>query len=418
MGPNFTELWISLDKSVDYDATVARIQDVVNGYPGLYRDLLTYLRERVKEVVTGASATIVVRISGPNLATLRDKAREVRDAIAEVEGVVDLEVQAQVLVPNIEVRFRPESAQRFGLTPGAVQRAVTTLVRGTKVGEFYEDQKVFDVAVWSVERVRRDPAALAELMIDTPSGGNVPLGEVADIHVGPMLNQITREAATRKIDVTCNVSGRDLGSVAREIEERVRAIPFDPGFHPEVLGEYEARRESRNRLLGLSALALLGIALVLHTDFGSLRLVLLVLGSLPFALIGGVLGVALTGAVLSLGSLVGFVTVLGIAARNAIMLVSHYRHLEEEEGMAFGPELVLRGAEERLAPILMTALATALALLPIVAGGALPGHEIEHPMAVVITGGLVTSTLLNLLFMPALYLRYGRGARAADDALG
>jgi Cu/Ag efflux pump CusA len=191
----------------------------------------------------------------------------------------------------------------------------------------------------------------------------------------------------------------------------VRAFPFERGYHAEVLGEYAARQESRNRLLGFSLLSFLGILLVLHADFQSSRLTLLVALSLPFALIGGVAAAFLTGGVLSLGSLVGFVTVLGIAARNGIMMVSHFRHLEEVEGTTFGRDLVLRGAEDRLAPILMTALATALALVPIVAGGLRPGHEIEHPMAVVILGGLVTSTLLNLFLMPALYLRYARPAR-------
>jgi len=416
VGPNFTELWISLDPSVDYDPTVARIQSVVNGYPGLYRDLLTYLRERIKEVLTGTSATIVVRIYGPSLDVLQDKAHEVERALTDVEGIVDLHVQPQVLVPQIDVRFRPEAAARFGLTPAAVRDAVTALVKGIKVGEFYEDQMVFDIALWGTEKVRSDPTALARLMIDTPQGGQVPLGEVADVMMGPMRNEVTREGASRKIDVTCNVGGRDLGRVARDIEARVAGLPFDVGYHPEVIGEFAAQRESRNRLLSLAALALIAIFLVLHTDFGSARVALLVFLTIPFALIGGVAGVLLTGGVLSLGALVGFVTVLGIAARNGIMLVSHYRHLEQVEGMPFGEELVLRGTEERLVPILMTALATGLALLPIALGGTRPGYEIEHPLAVVIVGGLLTSTVLNLLLVPALYLRYGRAPAHAPES--
>jgi Cu/Ag efflux pump CusA len=185
-------------------------------------------------------------------------------------------------------------------------------------------------------------------------------------------------------------------------------VKFDAGYHPEFLGEYAAQREASRRLLLLSLLAMAGIFLILHADFGTVRLATIVFASLPFALIGGVVAVWLTGGVLSLGSLVGFVTVLGIAARNGIMLVSHYRHLEQEEGMTFGRDLVMQGAEERLAPIAMTALVTALALLPLVIWGDRPGHEIEHPMAIVILGGLVSSTLLNLFLMPALYLRYGR----------
>ncbi len=411
VGPNFTELWISLDPNADYDRTVAKVQEVVEGYPGLFRDVLTYLKERIKEVLTGASATVVVRIFGPDLAVLREKAQEVNKAVADVKGVVNLKVEPQVLVPQVVVRLRAEAAANFGLTPGHVRRAATTLIKGLKVGEIYRDQKVFDVAVWGVERVRTDVQALRELVIETPSGARVPLADVADVEIVPTPNEIKREGASRRIDVTGNVAGTDLGSVAREIQARVQKLSFAQGYHPEFLGEYAARQASKNRLLLFSAFSLLGILVLLHVDFRSMRLVMLVALTLPFALIGGVVGAFLSGGVLSLGSMVGFVTVLGIAARNGIMLMSHYRHLETSEGVAFGRELVLRGAEERLAPILMTAACAALALLPLVVRGNIPGHEIEYPMAVVILGGLVTSTLLNLFLMPALYARFGRGEK-------
>jgi len=411
VGPNFTELWISLEPDVPYDETVQTVQGIVDGYPGLYRDLLTYLRERIKEVLTGESATIVVRIVGPDLVVLRGKASEVRDALADIPGVADLQIQPQVLVPQIDIRFRPDAGQRFGLTPKDVERAVATLVKGEKVGEFYEEQMVFDIAVWGEESVRSDPTAVGRLMIDVPGGGQVPLSEVAEVLIVPMRNEITREGGSRKIDVTLNVADRDLGSVARDVEARVDELDFATGYHPEVLGEWKEHREARGRILGLTILSLLGIFLILHADFESVRLSLLVLLSLPFALVGSVVAVGVTGGILSLGSIVGFVTVIGVAARNGIMLISHYKHLEEEEGVPFGLDLVLRGAEERLAPILMTALATGLALLPIVLGGTPPGHEIEHPMAVVILGGLITSTVLNLLLLPGLYLKYGKGPR-------
>jgi Cu/Ag efflux pump CusA len=262
--------------------------------------------------------------------------------------------------------------------------------------------------VWSTPEVRRDLFALRRLPIELPNGGYAPLSAVADVSIVPTPNEITREGGSRRIDITCNVRGRDLGAVARDIETALTRVQFAPGYHPEILGEYAARAASQRRLLLLGVLSLVGILLVLHVDFGSARLVAFVALTIPFALIGGVASVFLTGGVLSLGSLVGFVTVLGIAARNGIMLVSHYRHLEEEEGVPFGTELAIRGAEERLSPILMTALVTGLALVPIIAGGDRSGHEIEHPMAVVIVGGLVTSTLLNLFLLPAIYLRYGQ----------
>jgi CzcA family heavy metal efflux pump len=413
VGPNFTELWISVDPKADHAKTMAEIQHVIDGYPGLIqKDVLTYLKERIKEVLTGAGATVVVRIFGPDLAVLREKAQEVAAAMKGVEGVSDLKVDPQVLVPQLDVSLRPDAASRLGLTPGDVRRSATTLVKGTKVGEVYRDQKIFDVFVWGVPRVRDDVSALRDLPIETPLGTHVPLGDVAEVAVVPAPNEIRHEGAFRKIDVTCNVQGRDLGSVAREIQARVRRLDFPREYHPEFLGEYAAREESRQRLMALAALSLLGVLLIIHSDFRTLRLTALVFLTLPFALIGGVFGAVLGGGVLSLGSLVGFVTVLGIAARNGIMLVSHYRHLEESEGEPFGPKLVIRGSEERLAPILMTALATGLALVPLAAAGNKPGHEIEHPMAVVILGGLVTSTVLNLFLMPALYLAFGRSRRA------
>ena len=408
VGPNFTELWISLDPKVDYDSTVAKVQEVVDGYPGLYRDLLTYLKERIKEVLTGASATIVVRIFGPDLGELRNKAQEVKQSLSGINGVVDLKVEAQALVPQVQVRLRPEATAMLGLMPGQVRVAATTLIQGTRVGELYQDQKIFSVVVWGEESLRTDVQALNRLPIEIPGGMLVPLGDVADVEVLPAPNEIKRENASRRIDVTCNVRGRDLGAVAREIQDRVTTLPFARGYHPEILGEYAARQESTRRLLLLAGFSVLGILVLLQVDFQSARLTTMVALTLPFALIGGVAAAFLGGGVLSIGSLVGFVTVLGIAARNGIMLVSHYRHLEVEEGMPFGVPLVLRGAEERLAPILMTASCAALALLPLVISGNIPGHEIEFPMAVVILGGLVTSTTLNLFLLPVLYAAFGQ----------
>lgn len=447
VGANFTELWISVDPDVDLDQTMRKVQDVVHSYPGLYRDVLTYLKETIKEVLSGAKATVVVRIYGPNLKTLRDKAEEVYAAIRDIPGVVAPKVEQQQLIPQIQIRPRADALARFGLTPGQVRRAVETLVSGRRVGEVYYDQKTFAVVVWGKPSLRRDLHALRALPIDLPRGGAapatpggppvrfasapsnnssasgggasssaampgyVPLGDVADVRIVPAPNSVQHEAASRRIDVTCNVAGRDLGSVAREIEARVRQLDFDRGYHPEFLGEYAARQASQRRLLTLGGLSLLGILLLLHVDFRSWRPALLVFFTLPFALVGGVFAALLAGGSLSLGSLVGFVTVLGIAARNGIMLVSHYRHLEQVEGEPFGPALILRGSEERLAPILMTVLSTGLALLPLVVGGNRPGYEIEYPMAVVILGGLVTSTLLNLFLLPPIYAAFGRAPR-------
>jgi len=404
VGPNFTELWISIDDSQNYDETVAKVQSVVDGYPGLYRDLLTYLKERIKEVLTGTSAAIVVRIYGPDMDRLRSIAADVSSQVNAIDGVKNLKIEPQVLVPQISIEMRPEAASQFGLTPAALMRNVSTLVNGTQVGEIYRDQGIFGVFVRGKDQAHRDPTAVQHLMIDTPSGAQVPLSSVANVTIVPAPNEIKREGASRRLDVTCNVAGRDLGAVAKEIEAAVQKnVTFGTGYHPEFLGEYAEARASRQRLLLLSVAAILMITVILYVDFQSWKLVLLMLGMLPLAILGGVLGVFASGGVMSLGSLVGFVTVIGISARNAIMLISHYRHLHEIEGIQYSREFILRGAEERLAPILMTAMTAALALAPLVYSGNLPGQEIEYPMAIVILFGLGAATLVNLFILPLLF---------------
>jgi CzcA family heavy metal efflux pump len=412
-GPHFTELWVSLDEDADYDASVQKIQEVIDGYPGLYRDVLTYLRERIKEVLTGAGATIVVRVYGPDLATLRATAERVKGVIADVPGLTNLKVEQQSLIPQIQIRPRPDALAAYGLTTGEVRRATAILIQGSKVGEVYLQQMSTDVVLWGSPHTRGNLHALRDMLISTANGTQVRLSELAEVRVMPAENEIKRENGFRRIDVTMNIAGSDLGRVAREVEKRIDQMQFDRGYYPELLGEYAALQQSQRELITLGGLCLLGILLLVWLEFRSLRLTALIALSLPFALVGGVAAVLLSGGVLSLGALVGFVTVLGISARNGIMLISHYQHLEHQEGEPFGPRLILRGAEERLVPILMTASCAALALLPLVVRGDAPGHEIEHPMALVILGGLVSSTALNLLLMPTIYARFAR-AHDAD----
>jgi Cu/Ag efflux pump CusA len=234
---------------------------------------------------------------------------------------------------------------------------------------------------------------------------------VADVRVAPTPNTINRENLKRKIDVGANVAGRPLGAVYADVKAALAAVDFPEEYHPELLGEYTERQRAQGRLMLWASVSVIVIFLLLQTSFGSWRLALIGFLTLPAAMVGGVLAAYAGGGVISLGSLVGFLTVLGIAARNGILMINHFQHLEDQEGVAFGPELVLRGAQERLAPILMTATTTGLALLPLVVAGEIPGNEIEHPMALVILGGLVTATLLNLFVIPSLYLRFGARSR-------
>jgi Cu/Ag efflux pump CusA len=410
-GVDFGENWISIDPDVDYDTTVAAVDTVVAGFPGLFRDSTTYLKERIEEVLTGSSEPITVRIFGDDLATLRAKAKEVRDVLAGVDGVADAKVELEEDEPQVQVTVDLPAAQHYGLKPGDVRRAAGALVAGEEVGDIFRDGKTFDVQVWSTPETRRDLTSIQGLLIDTPTGDKVRMADVADVKVVPTPNNIKHENTSRRIDVTAGAEGRDLGSVVGDVSEHVAGVQFPVGSHAELLGEYAERQTAQDQILLIAIGAAITILFLLQAAFGSWRMAVLAFVTLPMALVGGILAALISGGVLSLGSLVGLFTVFGIAARNGIMLISHFHHLERYEGEAFGPELVIRGARERLRPILMTALATGLAVLPLVVAGDIPGHEIEHPMAVVILGGLVTSTLLNLFVVPSLYLRRGSPRR-------
>jgi Cu/Ag efflux pump CusA len=410
-GVDFGENWISVAENVDYDDTLASIHRTVEGYPGLYRDVQTYLRERIKEVLTGTSESIVVRVFGPNLEDIRDKSEEVAEKIGKVEGVIDAHPSFSEDLPSVNVELDLAAARRYGLKPGDVRRQSSTLLASEEVSDIFYGGKAYDVHVWSIPSARNSVTDVENLPIDTPTGDRVRLEQVADVRLAPTPNKIERTQQSRRIDVGANVEGRDLESVVGDVEKVLEDVKFPPEVHAEVLGESTELNAAQDRLnlFGLAAAAV--IFLLLQAAFGSVRLAALTFLLLPMALVGGVLAVKLGDGVLSLGSLVGFLTVFGIAARNGILMVSHFQHLEREEGVPFGPDLVLRGAKERLAPIMMTASATGLALVPLAVAGSLPGHEIEHPMAIVILGGLVTSTLLNLFVLPSLYLRFGKSRK-------
>jgi CzcA family heavy metal efflux pump len=417
VGVNFGENWISINPSADYDETVARIDEVVAGYPGLYRDRLTYLRERIKEVLTGASETIVVRVFGPDLETLRAKADEINEILGGIDGVIDAHVDLDTDIPQAQIAVELAAARRYGISPGEVRRATATLLASEEVGDIFVGGKAYDVHVWSEPSERDSLEDLARLPIDTPKGV-VPLGKLADIDIVPVPNVIQHEAQSRSLDVGANIDEtRDLGAIVAEFEDKLRQVEYPLGYHAELLGEFEERQAAQQRLLGFALITIVGIFLILLVSLGTMRLATLAFVTMPMALVGGLLAAFWTDGVISLGSLVGFFTVLGIVARNGIMMISHFQHLEREEGIPFGRDLVLRGSRERISPIMMTALTTGLALVPLIVTGNIPGQEIEYPMAIVILGGLVTSTLLNLLVVPSLYLRFGKRRERGDMAL-
>jgi CzcA family heavy metal efflux pump len=410
-GVYFGENWISVDENVDYDDTLAKVHRTVEGYPGLYRDVQTYLRERIKEVLTGTSESIVVRIFGPELPVLREKAEEISEKIGGIDGVIDAHPDFAEDLPHVEVELDLAAAQRHDLKPGDVRRQTSTILASEEVSDIFDKGKAYDVHVWSIPAARNSLSDVENLRIDTPRGDQVRLEQIADIRVAPTPNHIQRTQQSRRIDVGANVEGTDLGTAVEQVEERLAQVDMPAGYHTEVLGESTELNAAQDRLYTFGIGALIAIFLLLQAAFGSVRLAALTFVLLPMALVGGVLAVKLGDGVLSLGSLVGFLTVFGIAARNGILMISHFQHLENKEGVRFGPALVLRGAQERLAPIMMTALATGLALVPLAVAGSLPGHEIEHPMAIVILGGLLTSTLLNLFVLPSLYLRFAKSRK-------
>jgi Cu/Ag efflux pump CusA len=409
-GPNISEVWTTLEEGRDYNHILAQIRDTLDDIPGYAFSTKQFLRERMDEVLTGATADIVIRVVGPDLAVLRPLAGNIAEAMQSVQGVADLRVEQQVDVPEIQLSLRPQQAARYGLSVGELHQAIQTLLRGTRVGQVYEQDAVFDVIVRAHPDDRTGPAAMARLLVDSPTEEKLPLRAVAGVSIEDAPNIINREGGSRRILVTCNVAGRDVAGAVHDIQAKVKSsVTLPPsGYHLEFGGEYEARNDAQRRLWLLGSVALVGIFVLLYLDFKTVRLTAMVMLSVPLACVGGVAAVLLEGGDVSLGSMVGFVTVFGVAVRNGILLISHYEHLAKQEGVPFGHELIVRGALERLTPILMTAAATALTLVPLVVLGDRPGYEIEHPMAVVIVGGLISSTLLSLVVLPVLYQRFGR----------
>jgi Cu/Ag efflux pump CusA len=416
VGPEFGENWVSVDPKVDYDKTVASIQTLMDAYPGTIRDVQTYLKERIREVLAGTSHAIVIRIQGPELDVLRAKAKELSEALAGIPGILTPHVENQAEMAQVQVQVDLAAAQRYGLKPGDVRRAAGVQVAGEEVGDLFRDGKAYDVPVWTAPGSRDSLNDLRDLRIDTPTGGLVRLADVASVQVKASPNVVKHEDLFRKIDVDADVFGRDLGSVVGDIKEKLAKIDFPREYHATMLGEYQERQAANKRLQNLAIFAAIGIFFLLQASFASFRLALLSFMTLPMALVGGALAAYLSDGIISLGSMVGFLTVIGIVARNGIMLISHYQHLENVEGVPFGPALVLQGAKERVVPIMMTVLTTGLVLVPLIAAGSIPGHEIEHPMAVVILGGLVAATLINLFVVPSLYLRFAKSRKALAAA--
>lgn len=410
VGANSGEIWVSIDSGADYDATVASVKRVVAGYPGLSHTVQTYSQERVSDVHSGTNEDVVVRIYGEDLRTLDAQAAKVRRAVSGVNGIANARVLQRPVEPTIQVRVDLARADRYGIKPGDVRRAATTLLSGLVVGNLFEQQKVYDVVVWGVPKVRNSLTSVRQLLIDTPGGGQVRLGDVADVRIAASPSIIERQAVSRYVDVGASVHGRDRDAVVSDVQSRLQGLSFPIEYHAEVLA---AETQPVWRLVSIAIAAAIGMFLLLQVFLGSWRLATLATLTLPIGAVGGLAAVLAGGGTLSFGSYIGMFALLGITMRTGLLLLDRFRQLEVEEGESFGASMVLRGAGERLAPVATTATATGLISVAVLILGSRPGLELLHPVALVFVGGLITTVLLNLFVLPVLYLRFGC-SRAAE----
>jgi CzcA family heavy metal efflux pump len=414
---NAAEIWVSMDPNADYESTLTAIESTVSGYPGLDRAVTTYTSDRVDEVLAGTGSDVAIRIYGQDLSVLEAKAEEVRAAMSEVSGISSPSATVQVMEPTLEIEVDLEAAALREIKAGDIRRAAASLLSGIQVGNLFEDQKVFEVVVWGTPDLRHSLSSVEDLMIDTPNQGLVRLGDVASVRVQPSPSVITREGVMRYIDVSADVSGRDLGAVLGDLQASLAAIPFAIEYHAEISSPALERQSDQFRLFAVLAGAAILALLVLQAAFGSWRLALLVLLALPAAAVGGALATLATGDLVSMGSLAGLITVIAITVRQAVTLVHRFRALERTSGGVSGIDLAIAGAQERLAPTLITALGTAAFAMPFIALGDVAGLEIMRPMAVFLLGGLISSTVLVLFILPIVYLRSGPSPASETESL-
>jgi Cu/Ag efflux pump CusA len=431
---NSSELWIKVRPDADYGATKAAIQRVVEGYPGFTHSVGTYVKQRIRDVgavddrqadqpaassadldvLTGADRRpLLVRVYGEDPTVLRQQAARMARLLSRVDGVVAPRVQSPIQEPTVAIEVDLDAAQRLGIKPGDVRRRAATLLSGIEVGSLFRQQKVFEVVVRATASTRHSLSDIRSLLMDTPGGGHVRLGDVASVRVRPTPSVIEREASSRRIDISADVRGRGLAAVSDDVKRRIRQASFPLEYHAQVIPDATGDATNVTRLVGFGVAAAIGIFLLLQAAFASWRLAVLVFLTLPLALLGGEVAGIIDGSTFSLGAVAGLLTVFGIAARNGILLIKHYQLCQQRERASLHSELVVRGARERLVPIVTTACATAAVVLPFVMLGDRPGYELVRSMAVVVLGGLVTTTLLTLFVLPTLYLRFGRSEQGA-----
>jgi Cu/Ag efflux pump CusA len=404
---NSGEIWVKVDATADYDRTVAAIADTVRDYPDVSTDVLTYSAERVADILGRSDNDVVVRIYGENEDVLAAKADEVRAMIAGVDGVARANVERPAEEPTVHVEVDLARAQVAGVKPGDVRRTAATLLGGLTVGNLFEQQKVFDVVVWGAPEIRQSETDIEQLLVDTPDGGHVRVGDVATVRVESDPAVIRHESVATYLDVTADVAGRDVSAALGEIDGLIERVEFPLEHHAELLGGFQEQQTDRTRVIGVAVAAVIAIFLLLQGALRSWWLAILSFCTLPLALAGGAVAALLAGGTLTIGSIAGLLAVVSIAARAVVLLIRRYHDLERAEDMTFGPELIIRGTREGLVPTLIAMLATAVVLAPIAFAGNAAGFELVQPMAVVVLGGLVATAVVNVFVVPVLYFRYG-----------
>ncbi len=410
-GVHYTEIDVDLEHSGrGREAILADIRRKLDQLPGVVVNIGQPISHRLDHLLSGVRAQIAVKIFGDDLDKLRAKAGEVYQAMSKVPGAVDLQIEKQVLIPELTIRVKRDQARSYGLQPGAVTELLEGALAGKVVGQILDGQRTFDMVVRFDDAARADLESIKNVLIDTPTGGKVPLRAVAEVFESSGPNQIVRENAQRRIVVSSNVSGRDLGAVVKDIQQTIARDVDLSGYYVVYGGQFESQQAATRFIGWLSLISFLLIFLVLYSHFRDTRIVLQILLNIPLALIGSVVAILLTDRIFSVATLVGFITLCGIASRNTIMMISHYIHLVKEEGERFDEKMVIRGSLERLVPVLMTAFTAGLALVPLVLAKGEPGKEILYPVAVVILGGLTSATLLDMVVTPAVFFKFGRPA--------
>jgi HME family heavy-metal exporter len=405
-GVHYTEMDVDLKASArSRDEIIADIRQRLASLPAA-SNVGQPISHRLDHLLSGVRAQIALKIYGDDLDTLRGLAAEMRERLARIPGVTDLQIEKQVLIPQIKIRLDYEQAARYGVAPGNLLRGLEQMIEGEKITQIIEGNRRFDLLVRLPESAR-GPQALADLLIETPTG-YVPLSKIASVEESDGPNQVSRENSRRRIVLSANTDGRDMSKVIADIRAELAAKPLPEGYFTALEGQFQAQEQAARLITLLALVSLTMIFMVLYSRYRSMALTLIIMGNIPLALIGSVIALWISGQPLSVAALVGFITLTGIATRNGILKISHYINLCAFEGETFGQHMIVRGSLERLTPVLMTALVAAFALTPLLLSADAPGKEVLHPVAVVIFGGLVSSTLLDTLLTPVMFWLWGQ----------